>query len=229
MASHDRRLNTFADFASGLPRRTSELHSQKLYSTRIKPLVDFIFAAIIMVPAAIVIGIFAILVALDGSNPFYRQSRIGENGREFKMWKLRSMVPNADQVLEAYLASDPQARDEWNRSQKLKNDPRITLIGRFIRKSSIDELPQIFNVLRGEMSLVGPRPMMLDQRVLYPGLAYYAMRPGITGFWQTSERNDTSFAERATYDASYFKAMSFGTDMRVMFKTVAVVFAGTGY
>lgn len=145
------------------------------------------------------------------------------------MWKLRSMVPNADAVLEDYLNSNPDARIEWDRTQKLKHDPRITTVGRLIRKTSIDELPQLLNVFKGEMALVGPRPMMLDQRVLYPGVAYYAMRPGITGFWQTSTRNESSFAERATYDASYFTAMSFKTDLQVLLKTVGVVVTGTGY
>ena len=229
MASHDRRLNTYADILSGLPRATSELRIVSTYASSIKPALDFILAVLIVIPAAFLVGIFALLVMLDGHNPFYRQTRIGKNGRAFEMWKLRSMVPNAEAVFESYLASNPEARKEWDLTQKLKNDPRITVIGRLIRKSSIDELPQLFNVLKGDMTLVGPRPMMLDQRVLYPGLAYYAMRPGIIGFWQTSERNESSFAERATYDASYFNEMSFKTDMGVIFKTVGVVLTGTGY
>ncbi len=229
MASHDRRLNTYADILSGLPRATSELRSESPYASSVKPLLDLVLALIIAPPAAIIVGFFALLVMLDGHNPFYRQQRIGKNGRAFAMWKLRSMVFNADAVLEDYLAQNPDARREWDLTQKLKNDPRITWIGRIIRKTSIDELPQLLNVLKSEMSLVGPRPMMLDQRVLYPGLAYYAMRPGITGFWQTSSRNDSSFAERATYDAKYFAEMSFKTDMQVMVKTVGVVVTGTGY
>jgi exopolysaccharide production protein ExoY len=139
------------------------------------------------------------------------------------------MVPNADAVLNDYLDANPGARAEWDKTQKLKNDPRITASGRIIRKTSIDELPQLINVVRGEMSLVGPRPMMVEQRALYPGLAYYAMRPGITGFWQTSTRNESSFAERAVFDSAYFRDMSLRTDLRVLVKTVAVVIAGTGY
>lgn len=207
----------------------SELRIISTYASSIKPALDFILAALIVIPAAFLVGVFAWLVMLDGHKPFYRQTRIGKNGRAFEMWKLRSMVPNAEAVLESYLASNPDARKEWDLTQRLKNDQRITVIGRLIRKSSIDELPQRFNILKGDMALVGPRPMMLDQRVLYPGLAYYAMRPGITGFWQTSESNESSFAERATYDASYFNKMSFKTDMGVMFKTVGVVLTGTGY
>lgn len=229
MASHDRRLNTYADIISGLPRATSELRTQSIYASFIKPALDLALALVIALPAVIIVALFALIVMRDGHNPFYRQSRIGKNGRAFRMWKLRSMVPNADAVLEEYLASNSEARREWDLTQKLKNDPRITPIGRFIRKTSIDELPQLFNVFSGDMSLVGPRPMMLDQRMLYPGVAYYAMRPGITGFWQTSSRNESSFAERATFDASYFSAMSLRTDLQVMVKTVGVVFAGTGY
>lgn len=229
MASHDRRLNTYADIVSGLPRATSELQTRSPYASFVKPAVDVLLSLIVALPAALIVGFFALLIMRDGSNPFYRQQRIGKNGRTFGMWKLRSMVPNAEAVLEDYLAQNPEARREWDLTQKLKHDPRITPIGRFIRKTSIDELPQLLNVFGGDMSLVGPRPMMLDQRTLYPGVAYYAMRPGITGFWQTSSRNESSFAERATYDASYFGKMSLGTDLRVIFRTVGVVFAGTGY
>lgn len=229
MASHDRRLTSYADIIGGLPRVTSELRVKSLYGAMIKPALDVVFTVLLALPAAMIVGFFALLVMSDGHNPFYRQTRIGKNGRAFGMWKLRSMVPNADAVLEAYLAENPEARREWDLTQKLKKDPRITPVGRFIRKTSIDELPQLLNVISGDMSLVGPRPMMLDQRVLYPGLAYYAMRPGITGFWQTSTRNESSFAERATFDARYFSAMSLKTDLQVLFKTVGVVFAGTGY
>lgn len=229
MASHDRRLNTYADILSGLPRATSELEDRTTYGQFVKPALDMLLAVVIAIPAVMIIGLFALLIMRDGHSPFYKQQRIGKNGRAFGMWKLRSMVPDADRVLESYLDANPEARREWDLTQKLKDDPRVTRVGRFIRKTSIDELPQIFNVLFGEMSLVGPRPMMLDQRSLYPGVAYYAMRPGITGFWQTSSRNESSFAERASFDASYYSEMSFLTDVRVMFRTVGVVVAGTGY
>jgi lipopolysaccharide/colanic/teichoic acid biosynthesis glycosyltransferase len=144
------------------------------------------------------------------------------------MWKLRSMVPNADQMLEGYLAANPAARSEWDLTQKLRHDPRITKVGHIIRKSSIDELPQLWNVLKGDMSIVGPRPMMVDQQKIYPGTAYYALRPGITGFWQTSVRNESSFADRAQFDTDYLRQMSFLTDFRVMLRTVRVVVNGTG-
>jgi len=145
------------------------------------------------------------------------------------MVKLRSMVAGADEILEAYLERNPDARAEWNRAQKLRYDPRITGFGAFIRKTSLDELPQLFNVLKGDMSIVGPRPMMMEQQELYPGAAYYQLRPGITGFWQVSERNETSFSERAYYDTAYFSQLSLATDLRIMKQTVRVVFRATGY
>jgi lipopolysaccharide/colanic/teichoic acid biosynthesis glycosyltransferase len=173
--------------------------------------------------------LLALLVSLDGALPFYGQYRVGRKGRTFRMWKLRTMIPNADQVLEDHLSSDAAARTEWEKTQKLKNDPRITWIGRFLRKSSLDEIPQFFNVLAGDMSVVGPRPMMVCQRELYPGLRYFDLRPGITGFWQISDRNTCSFSNRAHFDDHYAQEVSFETDLRVVSRTVSVVLRGTGY
>ncbi len=138
------------------------------------------------------------------------------------------MVSDADARLAEYLANDPQAKAEWDHAQKLKNDPRITRIGSFLRKTSLDELPQLWNVLKGDMSLVGPRPMMPRQQVLYPGTAYYALRPGITGTWQISDRNQCSFAARAEFDADYEQSLSFARDLHILLSTVGVVLRGTG-
>jgi len=204
-------------------------HSSGLYRNVAKRGLDLVGVLLLAIPAIIILAIFAVIIALSGSLPFYSQKRIGKNDRVFRMWKLRSMVPNAEQRLEEYLAQNPEARAEWDRTQKLKNDPRITRIGHFIRKTSLDELPQLLNVYVGDMSLVGPRPMMCEQRDLYPGKAYYKLQPGITGFWQISERNETSFAERAYYDTSYHQQLSLFTDLQVLFRTVAVVLRGTGY
>nr|WP_287013377.1 sugar transferase [Actibacterium sp.] len=173
--------------------------------------------------------IFALLVALDGGRPFFRQRRVGLNGKTFEMWKLRTMVPDAEAQLERHLASDPEARCEWEVSQKLKSDPRVTRVGRLLRKTSMDELPQFLNVLKGEMAIVGPRPMLSSQQDLYPGSAYYKLRPGITGPWQVSNRNDSEFKSRAIYDTRYDQEVSLRTDLSIMFKTVSVVFRGTGY
>lgn len=193
-----------------------------------KRLFDLVLVLLAMPFWLPLILVTAFLIALDGNNPLYMQKRVGRHGRVFRILKLRSMVPDADAVLEAYLRNNPVARAEWEAKQKLKNDPRITRIGGFIRKTSIDELPQLFNVLLGDMSLVGPRPMMVCQKMLYPGRRYYEMRPGLTGFWQISNRNNCRFASRARYDNAYFAAMSLRTDMTILLRTIGVVLRGTG-
>lgn len=176
-----------------------------------------------------VVLLAALIVALDGGSPFYSQLRVGKDGRVFRMWKLRSMVPDADKKLEAHLERNPAARIEWNVTQKLKNDPRITRFGCFLRKTSMDELPQLLNVLKGDMALVGPRPMMVDQRSLYPGHSYERLRPGITGLWQISDRNECEFRDRARFDDAYDRDVSFSTDLSILSRTVSVVLRGTGY
>lgn len=206
----------------------NQTHKSGWYRRVFKRALDFtsiMLAAPVVVP---VIGLLAVAVMTDGGNPFYCQSRIGQGGRTFRMWKLRSMVSDADERMEGHLAADPVARVEWEQTQKLRNDPRVTRFGRFLRRSSLDELPQLWNVLIGDMSLVGPRPIMLCQQSIYQGSAYYALRPGITGSWQTAGRHRTSFAARAEFDAVYEAELSFGTDARIMAKTLAVVMKGTG-
>lgn len=168
------------------------------------------------------------LIMLDGHSPFYTQERVGRGGKLYRMWKLRSMVPNADAILEAYLEANPVARAEWDVHQKLKNDPRVTWIGKLLRTYSLDELPQFWNVLIGDMSIVGPRPMMPKQTALYTGRSYYALRPGITGPWQVSDRHASSFADRVRFDDVYKQTMSLGTDLRLIVCTVGVVLIGSG-
>jgi lipopolysaccharide/colanic/teichoic acid biosynthesis glycosyltransferase len=199
------------------------------YEVFFKRLLD-ILLVLLMAPIVlpVVLGL-GLLVRRDGGTVFYCQPRIGRGGKVFRLWKLRSMVVDADRKLEEYLCDNPLARAEWDESQKLKEDPRITAAGRLIRKTSLDELPQLWNVLTGDMSLVGPRPMMPQQAELYPGRDYYRLRPGLTGLWQISDRNATSFAARAAYDAEYSRQMSFVTDLFVLFATVWVVIRGTGY
>ncbi|KKC38905.1 sugar transferase [Devosia epidermidihirudinis] len=199
-----------------------------IYGNGGKRMLDLILVLIGGVVFLPLILILAALVRLDGSSAIYRQPRIGKNGRIFLLWKLRSMVPDADAALERYLASDAAARAEWDRSQKLRHDPRLTRIGATLRRYSLDELPQLWNVLMGDMSLVGPRPMMPSQRTLYPGTAYYDFRPGLTGLWQISARNDCSFADRASYDNLYAQEISLATDLRILACTVSVVLRGTG-
>ncbi|WP_416558202.1 sugar transferase [Phaeobacter sp. JH18-37] len=172
----------------------------------------------------------ALALWLEGGNPFYTQDRLGQRGRVFSILKLRTMVRDADKLLERYLASNPAMRREWDETQKLKADPRITPVGRFLRTTSLDELPQLWNVLIGEMSLVGPRPMMPDQLSLYgDATAYFDLKPGITGLWQVSVRNESGFATRARADTSYHGDLCLRTDVDLLLRTVGVVLRGTGY
>lgn len=175
------------------------------------------------------VALMAFFVSLDGHLPFYTQQRVGRNGKVFRILKMRSMVHDADALLAECLARDPVLKAEWETTQKLKDDIRITRIGRLLRKTSMDELPQMLNVLTGSMSLVGPRPMMPCQQELYPGKSYYRMRPGVTGFWQIADRNNGSFSGRATFDEQYEQSMSLVTDVKVMAQTVVVVLRGTGF
>lgn len=176
-----------------------------------------------------IVFFLALLVWIDGGRPFYTQQRLGRGGRSFRLFKLRTMVKDADAALARHLSSNPDAKAEWDETQKLKRDPRITPLGRFLRKSSLDELPQLLNVLIGDMSLVGPRPIMVSQAVIYPAADYLRLRPGVTGIWQVSDRNDASFAQRATYDAVYARQMGLSTDLRILARTASVVVRCTGY
>ncbi len=203
--------------------------SRGIYRDFGKHVVD---TALVLASAMFVVPLVALLAAIlavDGGNPFYKQKRVGRNGRIFTIWKLRTMVPDAEARLAEYLSLNPEAKAEWESTQKLKNDPRVTRFGRLLRKTSLDELPQLLNVVLGDMSLVGPRPIMLNQETLYPGTSYFALRPGITGLWQISERNHTSFSERAMYDNRYEASLSLGLDIAILFKTVRAVARCTGY
>lgn len=205
------------------------LADRSLYARVVKRGLDILLVLIALPVVLPVVLILAALVALDGGKPFYTQPRVGMGGKVYRMWKLRSMVHDADERLEAYLTANPDARKEWERSQKLKDDPRITRFGAVLRKTSLDELPQLWNVFWGQMSIVGPRPMMPCQRALYPGRDYECLRPGITGPWQVSKRNLSSFADRASYDTLYRERISLLTDIRLIVATFRVVLRGTGY
>ena len=199
-----------------------------IYRRRLKRGLDVLLVLFASVPVLLVVGLLALIVRRDGHSAFYSQDRIGMNGQHFRLWKLRTMVPDADAALAAHLESDPAAAAEWLVHQKLKNDPRITSFGRILRATSLDELPQLWNVMLGDMAIVGPRPMMPCQQELYPGCEYYRMRPGITGFWQISERSSTSFADRARFDRDYYRRISLATDLRTIARTVGVVLRRTG-
>lgn len=176
-----------------------------------------------------VIALCAAALWLEGGQPFYRQERLGRDGTRFSIFKLRTMVRDADQVLQDMLARDPAVQAEWGALQKLRNDPRITPVGQFLRSTSLDELPQLINVLKGEMSLVGPRPMMPNQLSLYgDARAYFAVRPGLTGLWQVSTRNNNKFTYRHGVDEAYENALTFKMDLTILYKTIGVVLRRTG-
>ncbi|WP_299880147.1 sugar transferase [uncultured Sulfitobacter sp.] len=201
----------------------------RLYRDAGKRLMDMTLVLLSLPIALPLIGLCALALYLEGGSPFYTQDRLGRRGRRFSILKLRTMVRNADEVLENYLASDPKLRTEWDHLQKLRVDPRVTRIGRILRATSLDELPQLFNVLRGDMSIVGPRPMMPDQLPMYGDpVSYFALRPGITGLWQVSARNSNGFSHRNEVDATYNTTLSLGTDVKVLVKTVGVVLRRTG-
>ncbi len=176
----------------------------------------------------VVLGV-GVRLSSSGS-ALYSQPRLGRHGKVFRFYKFRSMVDDADLVLRRHLASNPAARQEWEVFQKLRNDPRVTPFGAFIRKYSLDELPQLWNVLRGDMSLVGPRPCMFAQQELYGEYwsLYCTVRPGLTGLWQTHGRNKVSYRRRAAMDAAYVASLSIGTDIAILLRTVGVVLRGDG-
>lgn len=164
----------------------------------------------------------AFLIRMDGGPAIFRQERVGKGGKRFLCYKFRSMCVNADEVFEEYLAQNPQAAEEWHTFQKLKKDVRVTKIGSFIRRTSLDEIPQLINVIKGDMSLVGPRPIMPDQQIFYGDdfIFYESVRPGITGPWQVSGRNQLTFDERVKLECYYTKNWSLWMDVVIILKTV---------
>jgi exopolysaccharide production protein ExoY len=194
-------------------------------------LIDVAGALGLLIFTAPLILVLAALVKLwDGGPVFFVHRRIGQGGKMFPCLKLRTMVMDADRRLDQLLATDASARAEWALDQKLRNDPRITGLGRFLRKSSLDELPQLLNVLRGEMSLVGPRPIVLDEAPRYGRwLKYYcAVRPGITGMWQVSGRNNLTYRRRVACDIFYARRQSVHMNVLIMLVTIPAVLSQDG-
>lgn len=197
----------------------------------IKRLIDVTGAVLILIVFLPVLCIVtASVVATSGWPVFYSHRRLGLGGRSFSLYKFRSMRKNADQVLTAFLDSDAAARSEWEAFRKLKDDPRVTPLGAFLRRSSLDEFPQLWNVLKGEMSLVGPRPVTKSERSKYAEhwKTYCSMKPGISGLWQVNGRNDLTYAQRVEFDVEYVRSWSLTMDLRILAKTVAVVLRKEG-
>lgn len=202
------------------------LTERKLYilAKRIIDVIGAIIGILLLIP--ITVGIYIAKIILKDKGPImYTHNRIGKDGKIFKMYKFRSMVKGADEILEKYLAENEEAREEYKINKKLKDDPRITKIGKFIRKTSIDEFPQFVNVLKGDMSLVGPRPYLPREREdigeYYPYIV--AVKPGITGLWQVSGRNDVTFKQRLELDKQYYEKRNMKTDLKILTKTALKV------
>lgn len=204
----------------------------KIFYRYVKRLVDIIgaiFGIILLLPLTIIVSI-ANIFEKDKGPVFYTQNRIGKNGKLFKMYKFRSMVIGADEILEEYLEKNIEAKEEYRINKKLKDDPRITKIGKIIRKTSIDEFPQFINILKGEMSLVGPRPYLPrereDMKDFYQCII--SQKPGLTGLWQVSGRNDLTFEERLKLDKMYYEKRSIKIDFIILIKTFFKVFYKEG-
>lgn len=192
----------------------------------LKRTLDLVVASVLGLLLSPLVLLIALLVRVGSAGTaFYGHWRVGESGRPFRVWKFRTMVKNADQVLEQHLASDPLLRWEWQTTHKLKNDPRVTPLGKVLRQTSLDEIPQIWNVIRGDMSLVGPRPIVLAEACRYGEEfeIYRKVRPGITGLWQVSGRSDTSYQQRVALDTQYVRNWSFWLDIYLLSQTIAVV------
>ena len=192
---------------------------------------DFILAVVGLICLSPIAGFISILIKLgDGGPVLYRHKRIGRNGAEFDCLKFRTMAVNAEAILARHLAENEHAADEWRERHKLKTDPRVTPLGTILRKTSVDELPQLLNIIKGEMSMVGPRPIVRAEIVRY-GVnieKYYTARPGITGIWQVSGRNDTSYHDRVRLDGEYVTCWTFWRDLIILAKTFRAVVTARG-
>lgn len=196
-----------------------------------KRIFDFAAASILLALASPLFLMVMIILYLTEPGPvFFRHTRVGLDGRRFQCLKFRTMAVNASEILKELLEKDPEARREWESTQKLINDPRITPLGKFLRQSSLDELPQLINVIRGEMSLVGPRPVVPSELSRYGDKVslYLGARPGITGIWQVSGRSDCEYEKRVEMDAKYVRHWRFSTDIWILLRTVGAVITQRG-
>ena len=223
--SVETNLSSGLEYAAGLSGRAQ----QRQFN--LNRLMDLVLASMILLFLAPLMALVGLAVWLqDGGPVFFVQSRIGRHGVLFKCLKFRSMLVDADRRLQELLAQDPVARAEWERDHKLRDDPRITALGSFLRRSSVDEIPQLFNVLRGEMSLVGPRPIVAAEVPRYRRYInhYCSVTPGITGLWQVSGRNDVSYRRRVALDVTYARSKSLLFDLKILAATVPAVLLRKG-
>jgi len=222
--AHNHLNVTFQDTVGFVPAPGS-CRSAIFSAANVKLASDLALSALMLVILAPLMIVIAAAVALDGGPVFFSHTRIGRGGQKFGCLKFRSMRVDADKILAQYLAEDDDLLHEWLTTQKLKNDPRVTMIGRFLRATSLDEIPQILNVLKLDMSLVGPRPVIENELRRYGRNAsyYLQVRPGVTGLWQVSGRNNTTYSRRVALDAWYVKNWQFWLDVAILFRTVGAV------
>jgi Undecaprenyl-phosphate galactose phosphotransferase WbaP len=227
MLGNSQGTSALTDAGAGL----QPLTLSKSYERRWKRTFDISIAAFIVILLLPLMACLCILIRLGSQGPIlFRQRRIGMRGEAFDCMKFRTMHPDAERMLQVLLEKSSEARREWEQNFKLKDDPRITTVGKFLRKTSLDELPQLFNVLRGDMSLVGPRPIVADEMERYGNVLplYLSVRPGLTGLWQISGRSDCSYPERVSLDEQYLRKCSFWNDTVIVVKTIKVVLSGYG-
>jgi exopolysaccharide production protein ExoY len=207
--------------------RHVELRPREDAAKRLLDVLGAVILAIVLSPLLLVV---TVALARDRGPIIYRHARTGRDGRSFGCLKFRTMVPNAEQVLHDLLHQDPELSGEWLRDQKLRNDPRITSVGRFLRRTSLDELPQLWNVLKGDMSLVGPRPVVREEWARYGSRLhhYLAARPGVTGLWQVMGRSNSCYRRRVALDCLYARKRNLLMDLFILLRTVKVVLSGRG-
>lgn len=217
-------------YLSKLAGELAALEVSSAFNMRVKSRFDRAMSGLAIICLAPFLIVLALLVRMTGRSVIYAQERVGKNGELFKCYKFRTMYPDAENRLKQLLSSNAELKSEWDTHFKLKNDPRITPIGRFLRKTSLDELPQLWNIWRGDMSVVGPRPVVVDELYLYGAKAsrYISVKPGLTGLWQVSGRNDLTYDERVKLDADYVDNLSFALDCKIILKTFAVMVTQKG-
>ena len=208
------------------PYESNPLFKKNFYESFLKRVFDFCLGLLLLPIILPILALLMIAVKISSSGPaIYKSDRMGRDGKKFKIYKIRTMWSDASERLQSLLNSNPQLRSEWEKDQKLKSDPRITPIGKILRTLSLDELPQIFNILKGEMSFVGPRPIVESEIIKYgPHFKdYKQVRPGLTGLWQVSGRNDVMYAQRIKLDSHYARSISLILDTKIFLKTLLVV------
>lgn len=233
MVTHDGALGLRPPSLSSFDSHASLLASVPIQSSvnvALKRVCDVLGAVALSVIFAPLMFIIVLFMRREGGAVLYRHRRVGRNGQVFECLKFRTMVPNAEQVLRDVLERHPEMKAEWLRDHKLRNDPRVTGLGRFLRRTSLDELPQLWNVIRGEMSLVGPRPVVREELMRYGRnlRIYLSAKPGITGLWQVMGRNDTDYRRRVAMDVCYVRNQNLLLDLYILLKTTRVVLGGGG-